>query len=138
MSYFKKLCNKQNDKVYINESYGNSVKKVLEKTKSELSKMVYSPNYTIEAFLMFADGRYKTNKEALDDLQNLGSYEFQNSRNDIWDADGYEGEEYAHIKWGDLADLELSDINSYEKMMSNGISKDTYDNIIKQIDKITF
>jgi hypothetical protein len=124
-------------KEYRVDEAADKVQAILEKTKVALNKLVNSTpiDYEIEAFLMFSLS-YGSHKEALEDLENLGSFSFQNSPDDKWDEEGYEGPEYADITWGDLADLDLGDIKKYEKAMAKGESKERIEKIIKQIDDI--
>ena len=75
----------------LNESI--SVDSIIDRTIKDLESIeVVEINPVIEAFLMFAE-TYSNNSEAINELKKLGTYEFQNSRDDKWDGEGVEGDE---------------------------------------------
>lgn len=114
----------------LNESI--SVDSIIDRTIKELESIeVVEINPVIEAFLMFAE-TYSNNSEAINELKKLGTYEFQNSRDDKWDEEGVEGDEYKDVTWGDLADLTLDDINEYQQKKNSKVSLDK----IKKLEKI--
>ena len=62
----------------------------------------------------------------------MGTFEFQNSRDDKWDEEGQESAEYKDITWGDLADLTIDEINEYQQKKNLKASIDK----IKKLEKI--
>ena len=114
----------------LNESV--SIDNILDKAIKDLESIeAVEINPVIEAFLMFAD-TYSNNSEAKNELKKLGTFEFQNSRDDKWDEEGVEGDEYKDVTWGDLADLTIDDINEYQQKKNSKVSLDK----IKKLEKI--
>jgi len=71
-------------------------------------------NIEIEAFLLMQDGSSYSNEEALEWLQNLGTFETQVCEDDLWDEEGDFGEEFANVTYGHMAELSLVHIENYE------------------------
>ena len=114
----------------LNESI--SVDSIIDRTIKELESIeVVEINPVIEAFLMFAE-TYSNNSEAINELKKLGTFGFQNSRDDKWDEEGQESAEYKDVTWGDLADLTIDEINEYQKKKNLKASIDK----IKKLEKI--
>ncbi len=114
----------------LNESV--SIDNILDKAIKDLESIeAVEINHVIEAFLMFAE-TYSNNSEAKNELKKLGTFEFQNSRDDKWDGEGVEGDEYKDVTWGDLADLTIDDINEYQQKKNSKVSLDK----IKKLEKI--
>ncbi len=104
---------------------------IIQKASNDIQKLVVTTNPAIEAFFIYMDGRYASEKEAVKDLENLGSFEFQNSYDELWDKHDEDGLD--KVTWGDLADLSLSEIKAYKKKFKNGITQARADNITKQL-----
>lgn len=114
----------------LNESV--SIDNILDKAIKDLESIeAVEINPVIEAFLMFAE-TYSNNSEAVNELKKLGTFEFQNSRDDKWDEEGQESAEYKDITWGDLADLTIDEINEYQQKKNLKASIDK----IKKLEKI--
>jgi hypothetical protein len=102
---------------------------IIKKASKEIERLTYREDPVIEAFYEFMDVRYSSEKEAIKSLQNLGTFEFQNSPSDKWDEEGMWGDEFANVTWGDLANLTMADINQYNKKKANGISKEKFNTV---------
>ena len=114
----------------LNESI--SVDSIIDRTIKELESIeVVEINPVIEAFLMFAE-TYTDINDAMNELKKLGTFGFQNSRDDKWDEEGQESAEYKDVTWGDLADLTIDEINEYQQKKNLKASIDK----IKKLEKI--
>ena len=114
----------------LNESI--SVDSIIDRTIKELESIdKVDSNPVIEAFLKFAE-TYTDINDAMNELKKLGTFGFQNSRDDKWDGEGVEGDEYKDVTWGDLADLTIDDINEYQQKKNSKVSLDK----IKKLEKI--
>lgn len=112
----------------LNES--SAVDIIVDKAIKDLQTLTFEKNPIIDAFLMFADS-YTNNASAIKELKKLGTYEFQNSRDDKWDSEGYEDELYKDVTWGDLADLTLKEVNEYQKKKKSNLSLDKIEKMKK-------
>ena len=112
----------------LNES--SDVDVIVDKAIKDLQAITFEKNPIIDAFLLFADS-YSNNAEAIKELKKLGSFEFQNSRDDKWDSEGYEDELYKDVTWGDLADLTLKEVNEYQKKKKSNLSLDKIEKMKK-------
>ena len=116
--------------VHLKESA--SIDNIIDNAIKELESIeVVEINPVIEAFLMFAE-TYSNNSEAINELKKLGTFGFQNSRDDKWDEEGQESAEYKDVTWGDLADLTIDEINEYQQKKNLKASIDK----IKKLEKI--
>ena len=116
--------------VHLKESA--SIDNIIDNAIKELESIdKVDSNPVIEAFLMFAE-TYTDINDAMNELKKLGTFGFQNSRDDKWDGEGVEGDEYKDVTWGDLADLTLDDINEYQQKKNLKASIDK----IKKLEKI--
>ena len=114
----------------LNESI--SVDSIIDRTIKELESIdKVDSNPVIEAFLKFAE-TYTDINDAMNELKKLGTFGFQNSRDDKWDDAGLEKAEYKDVTWGDLADLTIDDINEYQQKKNSKVSLDK----IKKLEKI--
>jgi len=132
MSEFKHYLSKSSE---LTES-SDKIETILNRTKVAIQKLESKEPFDpiIEAFILFSE-QYSSYKSALAELDNLGTFAFQNSARDEYDEDD---SDFDGVTWGDLADLTVSEVTHYVKARSKGFSKLTIDSVIKQLNKITW
>jgi len=90
------------------------IKDIIDKAILDIKQLkVFKEDKIIEAFLGFHDIEGGEIQDTVDKLENIGSFEFQNSRTELLNEWSEKEDGDFGITWGDICDLEVKEIDDY-------------------------